>query len=128
MTVLMLCLIFSALMILITKVPVAMAMADDGGYDNRHPRVQQARLNGFGARALAAHQNMIEAFPVFAAGVLLAMVTGATGFWASMLAVVFIVARIIYTIFYLGDFPILRSMTWTVGFAASVGLMVLAVW
>lgn len=128
MTVLMLCLIFSALMILITKVPVAMAMADDGGYDNRHPRLQQARLNGFGARALAAHQNMIEAFPVFAAGVLLALVTGTTGYWASILAVVFVVARIIYTILYLADFPVLRSMIWTVGFAASVGLMVLAIW
>lgn len=128
MSILMLCLIFSALMILITKVPVAMAMAEDGGYDNRHPRAQQARLTGFGARALAAHQNMIEAFPLFAAGVLLVMVTGTTGFWASVLAVVFVGARIVYTIFYLGDFPILRSMTWGVGFAASLGLMVLAVW
>ncbi|MEX2498860.1 MAG: MAPEG family protein [Wenzhouxiangellaceae bacterium] len=128
MSTLMLCLIFSALMILITKVPVAMAMAEDGGYDNRHPRAQQARLTGFGARALAAHQNMIEAFPVFAAGVLLVMVTGTTGYWVSVLALVFVGARIVYTIFYLGDFPVLRSMTWGVGFAASLGLMLLAVW
>ncbi|MEX0915991.1 MAG: MAPEG family protein [Wenzhouxiangellaceae bacterium] len=103
-------------------------MAEDGGYDNRHPRAQQARLTGFGARALAAHQNMIEAFPVFAAGVLLVMVTGTTGYWVSVLALVFVGARIVYTIFYLGDFPVLRSMTWGVGFAASLGLMLLAVW
>lgn len=31
-------------------------MAEEGGgrYDNHHPRAQQARLTGFGARALAA--------------------------------------------------------------------------
>ncbi|WP_335598963.1 MAPEG family protein, partial [Halopseudomonas sp.] len=40
------------------------------GYDNAHPRAQQAALTGWGARALASHQNMIEAFPLFAAGVL----------------------------------------------------------
>lgn len=51
--------------------PVARAMAEEGGgrYDNHHPRAQQARLTGFGARALAAHLNSIEAFPLFAAGV-----------------------------------------------------------
>lgn len=126
MSIPVLCLIFSALMILFTKVPVAMAMAEDGGYDNRHPRAQQARLTGFGARALAAHQNMIEAFPVFAAGVLLALSTGVTGVLATALALVFVIARIVYTIFYLVDFPTLRSLSWGVGFAASLGLMVLA--
>lgn len=126
MSIPVLCLIFSALMILFTKVPVAMAMAEDGGYDNRHPRAQQARLTGFGARALAAHKNMIEAFPVFAAGVLLALSTGVTGVLATALALVFVIARIVYTIFYLVDFPTLRSLSWGVGFAASLGLMVLA--
>lgn len=126
MSIPVLCLIFSALMILFTKVPVAMAMAEDGGYDNRHPRAQQARLTGFGARALAAHQNMIEAFPVFAAGLLLALWAEADPFWTSALALAFIAARVVYTILYLGDFPVLRSLSWGVGFAASLGLMVLA--
>ena len=128
MSITMLCLIFSALMIVLTKVPVAMAMAEDNGYDNRNPRAQQARLTAFGARALAAHQNMIEAFPVFAAGVLLALWAEADAFWTTALALAFVAARVVYTILYLGDFPVLRSMTWGVGYAASLGLMVLAVW
>jgi len=128
MSIPMLCLVFSALMIVLTKVPVAMAMAERGGYDNRHPRAQQAELTGFGARALAAHQNMLEAFPVFAAGLLLALWAQADPFWTSSLALAFVAARVVYTVLYLGDYPVLRSMSWGVGYAASLGLMVLAVW
>ena len=70
------CLFFSALLIYLAKAPVAKAMSEEGGgYDNRNPRAQQARLTGFGARAVAAHQNSIEIFPLFAAGVLVAQVT-----------------------------------------------------
>ncbi|MDT8439203.1 MAG: MAPEG family protein [Wenzhouxiangellaceae bacterium] len=127
MSIPLLCLLFAALMVLITKVPVAMAQArESGGYDNRHPRAQQARLEGFGARALAAHQNMIEAFPMFAAGLLAALWAGAEMQWVTGLAVVFIAARIAYTVFYLGNFHVLRSFSWGLGFFASIGLMVLA--
>lgn len=127
MSIALLCLLFAAIMILLTKVPVAMAMARmKGGYDNHHPRAQQARLEGFGARALASHQNMLEAFPIFAAGLLAALLAGAVGQWTTVLAVVFIIARIAYTILYLADFHLLRSMSWGVGFGASIGLMVLA--
>lgn len=127
MSIALLCLLFAAFMILLTKVPVAMAMARmPGGYDNHHPRAQQARLEGFGARALASHQNMLEAFPIFAAGVLAALVAGADGQWTTLLALVFIAARIAYTILYLADFHILRSLSWGAGFGASLGLMLLA--
>jgi len=123
-----LCLLFAALMVLFTKVPVALAQArEQGGYDNRHPRAQQSKLTGFGARALAAHQNMIEAFPLFAAGVLLALWAGADGSWTTLLSVLFIAARVAYTILYLGDFNVLRSLSWGVGYGASIGLMVLAI-
>ncbi len=127
MTVAVSCLIAAALMIVLTKVPLAWAMSKEGrGYDNRNPRQQQARLTGFGARALASHQNMIEAFAVFAAGVLVALLSGATGTWLAGLSIAFIVARVAYTLCYLADIHALRSLTWLVGFAASVGLMVLA--
>jgi len=123
----LLSLLFAALLIPMSKVPLALAMGrEKGGYDNRNPRAQQARLTGFGARALAAHQNMIEAFPVFAAGLLAALWAGAGGLWLHALAIAFLVARVVYTLLYLGDFPVLRSLAWTIGFAASLGLMVLA--
>lgn len=127
MTIALYCLIFAALMVVLTKVPLAMAMAREGrGYDNRNPRQQQARLTGFGARALASHQNMIEAFPVFAAGVLVALYAGATGAWLSGLALTFVISRLGYTACYLADVHALRSVFWVIGFGASVGLMVLA--
>jgi len=126
MTVPIICLIVSALMILVTKAPVALAQSREGrGYDNRNPRVQQARLTGFGARALAAHQNMIEAFPVFAAGLLLALVAGAQGQWVGILSIAFVAARVVYSICYWVDIHMLRSLSWGVGFFASIGLMVL---
>lgn len=126
MTLPIICLILSALLILFTKAPVALAQAKEGrGYDNRNPRAQQARLTGFGARALAAHQNMIEAFPIFAAGVLLALVAGVHGQWVGILSVAFVVARIAYSICYWADIHQLRSLCWGVGFGASIGLMVL---
>ena len=54
-------------MVYCTKLPVAVAMQRAGGYDNRMPRVQQARLEGWGARSVAAHQNGFESFAPFAA-------------------------------------------------------------
>ena len=57
-----------------SKGPVAAAQkATSGTYDNNNPREQQARLEGAGKRALAAHANGYEAIPPFAAGVVAAM-------------------------------------------------------
>lgn len=54
------CLFIAMLLPYLAKGPVAWAMVKAGGYDNHHPRTQQAQLTGFGARALAGHQNAFE--------------------------------------------------------------------
>jgi len=128
MSIPILCLILAALLILATKAPVAVAQAREGGgkYDNRNPRAQQARLTGFGARALAAHYNTIEAFPIFAAGLLAALWAVGDAPLVSGLAVTFIAARVAYAACYWADIHLLRSLTWGVGFFASLGLMGLA--
>ena len=124
----MLSLLFAALMIVLTKIPVAVAMSrEKGGYDNRHPRAQQARLEGFGARALASHQNMLEAFPVFAAGLLASLWAEADITVVAILAATFCIARVAYTVFYLIDIHAARSIAWSAGFLASIGLLVIAV-
>jgi uncharacterized MAPEG superfamily protein len=46
---------------LFAKIPLALMMHKEGRYDNRHPRGQQNRLEGLGARAKAAHDNCFEA-------------------------------------------------------------------
>lgn len=119
------CIFISALLIFVAKAPVARAMIKEGQghYDNRHPRAQQARLTGFGARALAAHLNSFEAFPLFAAGVLMAHVGNAPDRLVDGLAVTFVLARVLYLIFYWADLHWQRSVVWVVGLLSSLLLM-----
>lgn len=121
------CVFISALMIFIAKAPVAKAQAQDGRYDNRHPRAQQSRLEGFGARALAAHQNSFEAFPLFAAGVLMAHASQANGVLVDALALTFVISRALYLVCYWADLHWQRSLIWALGLICSLGLMLVPV-
>ncbi|MBL0196307.1 MAG: MAPEG family protein [Myxococcales bacterium] len=95
------------------------------GYDNANPRDQQAKLTGAGRRAAAAHANGFEAFAPFAAGVLACELTHARPGTAAALAVAHVIARLVYPFLYIGNVDKARSLVWTVGFLASVGLLVL---
>ena len=108
---------------ILTKAPVSMAMAREGGYDNHNPRLQQAQLSGWGKRAVAAHQNSFEAFPPFALAVLVAHVGDADPTVLHVLATGFLVLRIAYQAAYLADLATLRSLLWTAAAACCVGLM-----
>ena len=70
------CIVAAWLVVYGSKLPVAAAMQRAGGYDNHLPRSQQARLEGWGARSVAAHQNGFENFAPFAAAVLVAHLAG----------------------------------------------------
>lgn len=127
MTIIIASVIFAALLILVSKVPVAISMAKQTeGYDNRLPRQQQAKLTGLGLRALSAHTNSIEAFPLFAAGVCLALIAQADTSTVQNLCVIFCCARVAYLICYWVDLDKVRSIIWSVGFGASLWLMALA--
>ncbi|MBN8738677.1 MAG: hypothetical protein BGP24_12160 [Lysobacterales bacterium 69-70] len=91
---------------------------------NRKPRVFQAELSGYRARAHWAHLNSLEAFPPFAAAVLVAQFTHASQNVVDLLAVLFIVLRLAYGAFYLADKAPLRSLTWLAGVLCVVGLFV----
>ena len=128
MTTSVICIFAAFLLNMLSKGPVALAMSrQPGGYDNKDPRAQQACLAGWGRRAVAAHLNGFEAFPAFAAAVLVAMVTGADPVWTSRLAVAFVIARTLYLPLYIFDLDFLRSAVWTVGLAATCGLFLLPV-
>jgi len=97
------------------------------GYDNARPREFLAGLEGRAARANHAQANSYEAFPPFAAGVVIAHVTGgADQATIDLLAVIFIVARIAYGLCYIADWSTLRSLVWLAGFGATVGLYLAA--
>jgi uncharacterized MAPEG superfamily protein len=97
-----------------------------GDFDNAAPRAWLARQEGFRQRALWAHENAFEAFPPFAAAVIIAHLALAPQGWIDLLAVVFVVARVAYAALYVLDRPTLRSVVWTIGFACVVGLFVVA--
>jgi uncharacterized MAPEG superfamily protein len=67
----------------------------------------------------------LEAFPLFAAAVLLAEMHGAPQRMIDGLAVAFLGARIAYAVCYLGDRPTLRSIIWGVGFVCNLAIFLL---
>jgi uncharacterized MAPEG superfamily protein len=128
MTLIISSVIFAALLIIISKIPVAISMGKErGGYDNRQPRKQQAALTNFGQRALGAHINSIEAFPLFATGVCLALISQANIIAVQNLCVIFCCARIAYLVCYWVNLDKIRSIIWTTGFGACIWLMALAI-
>jgi uncharacterized MAPEG superfamily protein len=80
-----------------------------GGYDNRHPRDQQARLDGKGRRALAAHLNSMETLAVFGVAVLAAAQRHVSIQVQLLCCLIFVLARIVYVLAYLNDKASLRS-------------------
>ena len=122
-----LCVLIAWVLIYAPKVPLSVAMAKEGaGYDNAAPRAQQARLVGLGQRALWAHQNGFESFPAFAAAVALATLAHVDPATVTRWAVVHVVARAAYVAIYLANLATLRSLVWSVGFASTAALFILA--
>ncbi len=123
MNTLIICLFVAVLLPYLLKMVVGYFMQKESVYDNHHPRTQQARLVGMGARAVAAHQNGFESLLVFATAALTALATNHVGVMVRVLAIVYIVSRIIYNIFYLQDLASLRSLTWFVGFICCLAIL-----
>ena len=94
---------------------------------NNAPRRFAESLSGSKQRAYWAHQNGLEAFPPFAAVVIIATVVGRGGTAIDALAVAFIVTRVIYTLVYIADWATLRSTVWFAGLGcvlAMIGVIV----
>ena len=94
-------------------------------YDNSKPRDPAFYDEPLRARALGAHQNGIEAFPFFAAAVLLAEFRACPQRLIDELAVLFLIVRIAYVFTYLGNRPTLRSILWSLGFAINIAIFFL---
>jgi len=96
------------------------------GYDNRNPRAWLGAQTGFRARANAAQANAWEAFPFFAAGVLVALWAQVPQARIDALALVFVAARVLHLLLYVADRATLRSLVWTLGWGCCVALYVSA--
>ena len=91
-------------------------------YDNRDVRGWQSRQTGLPHRATAAHLNSFEAFPLFAAAVLAALLTGADAERTMWLALAFVGLRLAYGVIYLLDIAALRSIVWFAGLGCVVAI------
>lgn len=106
---------------------VGVAKASGNAYDNHDPRGWLENQGGRARRADLAHRNHFEAFPFFAAAVLCATHLQAPAARIDELALVFIVARILFTVCYLADRATLRTLCWTIGFLSVIGIFLLPV-
>ena len=104
------------------------AKASGERYDNRDPRGWVARqTNPRVHRANAAQLNAFEAFAPFAAAVVLAQLAGVPESRIAMLAIAFVVFRLLHGVVYtLGLKHSLRSLAWFAALACVVWLLVAA--
>ncbi|MBD1838648.1 MAPEG family protein [Coleofasciculus sp. FACHB-64] len=96
------------------------------GYDTAAPRAMFDKLPPYGQRATWAHQNSFEAFMIFAAAALMAYVTGVDSPLAAIAAIAFVVARSLYSVFYILNVPIARSLMFGIGTLSSGTLFALS--
>ena len=96
------------------------------GYDIAAPRAMFDKLPPYAQRATWAHQNSFEAFMIFATAALMAYVTGVNSNLAIGAALAFVIARFLYSVFYVADIPIGRSLMFAIGSLCSGTLFVLS--
>jgi uncharacterized MAPEG superfamily protein len=113
--------VFGALMLCLLTI-ASIKWAGFRRFDNARPRDPAFYDDPIAARALGAHQNGLEAFPFFAAAVLLAEFRISPQRLIDELAVLFLIVRIAYVFTYLGNRPTLRSILWSIGFAINIAI------
>ncbi|MDZ7967430.1 MAG: MAPEG family protein [Nostoc sp. DedSLP03] len=91
------------------------------------PRALLDKLPPYAQRATWAHENTFEAFMVFAAAALMAYVTGVNSTKAQVAAIAFVVARFLYSIFYILNIPLLRSLMFAIGISSCATLFFLSI-
>lgn len=117
------CLLIAGIMPVAT---VAIAKWGARDFDNNQPRRWLEKQNGFRQRADAAHRNHFEAFPFFAAGILVAQQLATTQSTIDTLAIAYVSLRLIYTVLYLTDKATLRSISWIISYVIVIALFCFA--
>jgi len=84
------------------------------GIDMNAPRAMFDRLPDYAKRATWAHQNSFEVFALFATAAITAYVTNSASDQTSLDVLIFLVARVLFSLFYILDLPWLRSPMWAI--------------
>lgn len=126
MTIAELCLLAAVILTVLSILPAKLDGARE--YDNANPRDPRFYTSGLRARSQGAHLNGYEAFPFFAAAVLLAEIRHVPQGRIDILAIAFIAARIFYVLFYLANRPTPRSIVWSIGVLCNLAIFFAPVW
>ncbi|SQD77014.1 MAPEG family protein [Moritella yayanosii] len=103
------------------------AKASKPGFNNNKPRIFLNDLEGWGQRANWAQANSFEAFPAFAAAIIIgSVVSNVEQNTLDALALLFVTCRLLHGIFYITDKATLRSIVWFIGISSWVSIFVLS--
>lgn len=117
----------AAVLIYLPFLLVAYARVQIGYTALATPRAYVDKLPAYAQRATWAHQNSFEAFMLFATAALMAYVTGVNSPIAVVAAIAFVVARLLYSIFYILNIPLLRSLMFAIGSLGSATLIITSI-
>ncbi|MGB8685979.1 MAG: MAPEG family protein [Microcoleus sp.] len=92
------------------------------GYDRAAPRAMFDKLPAYAQRATWAHQNSFETFMLFSAAALMAFVTGVDADVAGWAAIAFTIARLLFSVFYILNVPLGRSLMFAISSSCTVSL------
>ena len=101
-----------------------------GGFglrDNQQPREWLGRQQGWRARAMAAQANGFEGLPLFIGAVLIAHQLGYNQERLDLLALAYVLLRVVYTGLYIAGMGSLRSTVWALAFVANIGIFFIGV-
>jgi uncharacterized MAPEG superfamily protein len=110
---------------LLPYLAAVIAKAGAPGFNNNSPRLWLAQQGGYRQRADWAQRNHFEAFPPFAAAVILTQMAGAPQGRVDLLALAFVLLRLAYTGAYLADLATPRTLLFLAGMACVVWLFLL---
>ncbi|WP_293130215.1 MAPEG family protein [Okeania sp. SIO3I5] len=96
------------------------------GYDLGAPRTLFEKLPDYAKRATWAHQNSFETFILFSAASFMAYLTEQDSVLAIGAAVAFVIGRFFYSIFYILNVPIGRSLMFAISSSGTAILFILS--
>ncbi|WP_431130987.1 MAPEG family protein [Variovorax paradoxus] len=97
-----------------------------GPRDNTHPRDWAAKQSGWRARANSAQSNSFEGLPFFIGAVIIAHQLGANQARLDVLAMAYVVLRLIYIAAYIKGIGSVRSAVWALGFLVNIAILFVA--
>ncbi|MGA9378453.1 MAG: MAPEG family protein [Phormidium sp.] len=120
------CIAVAIVLVYVPFLLVAFARVNLGTEALATPRAMVDKLPAYAQRATWAHQNSFEALMIFAPAALMAYMTGVSSTLALFAGLTFLVARLLYSVFYILNVPLLRSLMFAIATLCSGTLIVLS--